>query len=187
MPKRYRGLGAQMAAADRQRIETEKASQVEKVGRLTIYREDGSKPLVKAWRGGQVTPFAFYMFSSVEKREAWIKAQIAAEGDFEGQRQEWRAKRRGAEMQALALTKVGDILYRSWGYDQTNVDFYQVTRKTGARIAVRPISDEIAEQTGAMCGNTMPVKDAFKGEEELVVPGRYSKWEGKPVFTSWYA
>jgi hypothetical protein len=26
------------------------------------------------------------------------------------------------------LAKVGDILYRSWGYDQTNVNFYQVVK-----------------------------------------------------------
>ena len=27
--------------------------------------------------------------------------------------------------------KVGDIFYRSWGYDQTNIDYYVVTKKVG--------------------------------------------------------
>lgn len=27
--------------------------------------------------------------------------------------------------------KVGDIFYRSWGYEQTNIDYYIVTKKIG--------------------------------------------------------
>jgi|TARA_R100000455_G_C6225226_1_gene88400 hypothetical protein len=32
--------------------------------------------------------------------------------------------------------KVGDIFYRSWGYDQTNIDYYVVTKKIGKASAM---------------------------------------------------
>lgn len=35
---------------------------------------------------------------------------------------------------------VGDVLESSWGYEQTNVDFYQVTRATPKTVLLRPIS-----------------------------------------------
>ncbi len=186
MTTRYRGIGAQMAAADRQRLEREKAGQVEKVGRLTIFREDSPRPWVKIWRGQQAQPFANYLFSTVEKREAWIAAQKEADRDFASQQQMWRAKKRSTEMQALALVRVGDILYTTWGYDQTNVDFYQVIRKTTSRLVIREIGDEVTE-TGFMCGDALPVKGAYKGPEQLIVPGKFSRWEGRPVRCSWYA
>ena len=31
--------------------------------------------------------------------------------------------------------KVGDIFYRSWGYEQTNIDYYIVTKKIGKSTA----------------------------------------------------
>tara|TARA_R100000697_G_scaffold21892_3_gene29324 strand:- start:223 stop:573 length:351 start_codon:yes stop_codon:yes gene_type:complete len=32
--------------------------------------------------------------------------------------------------------KVGDIFYRSWGYDQTNIDYYVVIKKIGKSSAM---------------------------------------------------
>lgn len=44
------------------------------------------------------------------------------------------------------MSKVGDIFYRSWGYDQTNVDFYQIvsmskTGKTGKAVQINSTAD----------------------------------------------
>ncbi len=35
--------------------------------------------------------------------------------------------------------KVGDIFVESWGYDQTNVDFYQVTKTMKKMVEIKPI------------------------------------------------
>jgi len=41
-------------------------------------------------------------------------------------------------------TKVGDIFYASWGYDQTNIDYYKVKKKIGKSSAiVVPIESQI--------------------------------------------
>jgi len=99
------------------------------------------------------------------------------------------------------LVKVGDIFYNSWGYDQTNIDWYQVTAltKSGKSVKVRPIAGKIKE-TGFMSGESSPVKGKFTGPAvakrvgvnrgEVYLPSKYgwtSKWDGKPKYQSWYA
>ena len=40
--------------------------------------------------------------------------------------------------------KVGTIMVSSWGYDQTNIDFYVVTRRTKATVDISPIASDVA-------------------------------------------
>ncbi len=93
--------------------------------------------------------------------------------------------------------KEGDILSYSWGYDQTNVDFYQVVATTKKSVKLRPIQQNTKE-TGFMAGHTEPVKDAFVGERVLTKRVTFGdtvsmdygvgrKWDGRPVSCSWYA
>lgn len=49
----------------------------------------------------------------------------------------------------------GAILYSSWGYDQTNVDFYVVTRVTESSAWIVPMSAPVVEQTGFMSENVV--------------------------------
>lgn len=96
--------------------------------------------------------------------------------------------------------EVGHVLVCSWGYDQTNVDFYQVTRIVGkVSVAIRPIAARTRENSElAMQGKTFPVIDAFTGDEMIkrVTDGDCVKiasyaharlWDGKPQWNSWYA
>lgn len=59
--------------------------------------------------------------------------------------------------------KVGDIFKCSWGYDQTNVDFYQVTKLNKATVTVCQINAHTVE-SGMMCGETSPIPGLFIGE-----------------------
>ena len=45
---------------------------------------------------------------------------------------QWKEERKKKAQQPHSL-KVGDILYCSWGYDQTNVDFFKVSEFIGKR------------------------------------------------------
>ena len=94
----------------------------------------------------------------------------------------------------------------SWGYEQTNVDYFQVVRKTDKSIWIEPISARIKEE-GPMCGHAMPVKDSFVEKTWLNIPkgGKQCrvgsdgwvhvrkgviyahKWDGTPNYVSWYA
>jgi hypothetical protein len=86
---------------------------------------------------------------------------------------------------------VGTILYVSWGYDQTNIDFYQIIRVLKKSVEIRPIGAK-SEQTGFMSGKKMPSPGDFIGSKTLLKrsrsmdPGYLSDWNGRPTSYSWY-
>ena len=95
--------------------------------------------------------------------------------------------------------QMGDILYSSWGYDQTNIDFYQVVKVLPKSVMINKIKSEMPNgEEGFMTGKVIPVKDAFVGEPMLKKPNSYGSvkiasyasaypWDGKPKSCSWYA
>lgn len=59
--------------------------------------------------------------------------------------------------------KVGDIIHHSWGYGQTQADFYQVVKVTKATVTVRAITTKTVEGSeGFMSRQCVPVKDSFQ-------------------------
>ena len=91
--------------------------------------------------------------------------------------------------------RVGDILYSSWGWEQTNIDFYQVIAIRGCTVRLRQLDPRITED-GYMCGTTVPIPDAFKGKAQSHrITKNYIridscrtawKWDGQPCRCSWY-
>lgn len=60
----------------------------------------------------------------------------------------------------------GTILRSSWGYEQTNVDFYQVIRRTAKCVTIRRIRSATAEFSGAMAGKCIPLPNEYNGQPE---------------------
>jgi len=59
---------------------------------------------------------------------------------------------------------IGDIFYISWGYDQTNVNFFQVIELVGnVSVRIKEISDEHVQSNCNMSGYVKAVKDKFIG------------------------
>ncbi len=54
----------------------------------------------------------------------------------------------------------GAILYSSWGYEQTNIDYYMVTRVTKSSAWIVPMTAH-EEQTGFMSGQATPLLPKF--------------------------
>lgn len=86
--------------------------------------------------------------------------------------------------------KVGDIFDTSWGYDQTNVDFYQVVEVRGKVLIIRKVS-EVTDHESQGAEYVVPAKDSFIGPPMRILPtssgvkidGHYgSLWDGKPVY-----
>lgn len=69
---------------------------------------------------------------------------------------------------AAAGVAVGDFFYSSWGYDQTNVDFYKVVGLTPKGVKVQKWSSAFAG--GASTGG--PTEHVVPGEE----PATYVDW-----------
>lgn len=109
--------------------------------------------------------------------------------------------RRDAEAAADPRNKVdfevGDILQGSWGYDQTNQEFYQVIAINGKRVTIR----EVATASHALAWATerlYPAKDQFIGEPLVKMVSRYGtlklydfcslrKWNGAGKVATHYA
>jgi hypothetical protein len=135
-------------------------------------------------------------FRTWEQAEVRIASEIAARVKWEESK-----KARAAERMAYRHDfKVGDILYTSWGYDQTNIEFFQVVAiPTPKSITVREIASAMPRgEEGFMCGYVVAVKDSFIGEPitKLVSTSgsirfesyRYAwKWDGRERYCSWYA
>ncbi len=97
--------------------------------------------------------------------------------------------------------KIGDIFYSSWGYDQTNITYYQVISRTKSFANLREIEGKTVDGDGWR-GKVIPVKDRFKGEtiRRKICDGydgtvifkiesyEYARpWDGKPQNYTSYA
>lgn len=102
---------------------------VPKDANVEFYVKDGyvtGTYYAMAFIGKSGKPAWNYQFRSLERREAKIKEQIEASKASMVFKAEQRAERNKPHS-----LKVGDVLSSSWGYDQTNVDFYMITRVVG--------------------------------------------------------
>ena len=60
---------------------------------------------------------------------------------------------------------VGDIYYASWGWEQTNVDYFQVVSLRGAHtVALRPVRARCVDDPRAMTGLCRPLRDVFEND-----------------------
>lgn len=113
--------------------------------------------------------------------------------------------------------KVGDILYISWGYEQTNLDFFQVVAATEKSIRIVEVSMKVKEQNGVSSMSrdvsfdtttatplerSYAIKDQIKGDVKKICSYEYNgkktiyvkvnnhhliKYHGEKLYESWYA
>lgn len=112
--------------------------------------------------------------------------------------------------------KVGDIFVMSWGYEQTNVDFFRVEKLRGKKqVVIKEVHLKLKEETGisgmsadrvydvnnfAYVENSCFIKDNSKGEIKTVKNYRKNeieptlvfdfanayKYNGEKLYESWY-
>ena len=110
-------------------------------------------------------------------------------------REQEQAEASRKEQKAGHELRPGDIVYSSWGYDQTNVDWYRVQRATAYYVWLAPLASVKTESKGDMCGRCVPGVELGKPERKCkaqgdrVTIGGYSgfRWDGKPRYFSTYA
>lgn len=142
--------------------------------------------------GKQSKPTWHYTFKTPTAREARVREAF-------GSRRatlEAKAKSRSDAKRPHKL-EAGHVLKASWGYEQTNVDFYQVVRVVSpSMVEIREIGQTTVQETGWATGKCIPMIDQFIGEtmRKRVTDGSTVKlasyayarlWDGHPV--SWTA
>lgn len=146
-----------------------------------------------AWTGKADKPLWHYTFrdpSQLDRTIAETKQNYEAVQSVKKKKQDDR-KNFTHELQ------VGDILYSSWGYEQTNIDWFQVTKVVGKQVVIREIAGKtVKEEQGS--DFVVPIANHFVGPEMKKTPsggdygsGKFvsvrlntyssaSKWDGKP-------
>jgi hypothetical protein len=189
------------------------AAEVTPLG-VRVLRKDSRRPVAIIWNPKATKPTLHYSYSSVEQREAAIQRYLEQFASKQAQKANRATDAREKVRQFGHNVQVGTIFVHSWGYDQTNVDFYQVVRKSGQTVEIRPIGSEQVESYGPMSGTTRAVPDAFLTKDYRLrnADGSYRQsltkrvqfndsgapylsfeygwcglWDGKPHYESSYA
>lgn len=122
----------------------------------------------KPWRG------SVWYYKTQEQRRAFI-ADLFQRASAHAER---KAKARAEKIEkrkAPHALQLGDILRASWGYEQTNIDYYQVTRLVGSMtVEVREIAQQ-REETEYMQGRCVPAPGEFIGEAKRYRVSDYGK------------
>jgi hypothetical protein len=93
--------------------------------------------------------------------------------------------------------KVGEIFYATWGYEQTNVYFFEVVRLVGSTMVELKRKPNVCTPDGDMTGKAVPGA-SVEGEpmrrkvgvENYIKMNSYTyarQWHGRPVGYSSYA
>jgi len=150
------------------------------------YTRDGVGAIVYWYttRAGKVAAIAYhgkslksdwhFCFRSEAARQERSDQHLENFADHAERMKERQGKRR-AFRHTLA---VGDILKASWGYDQTNIDYYEVTAVvSGQTVEVREIGS-ISRDTGWLQGECVPSPGQFVGppQRKRVMEGNCIKF-----------
>lgn len=160
------------------------------------------KPQAIGYYGKAQRPNFNYQFRDNARLEAYVAERITAGISILAAKTKRLAERRAKLAEPNPLG-VGDILQCSWGYDQTNVDYFQVTRTIGKRsVGIRKIGAKtVPGSEGRDCCRVVPNPGAFleKSEEQIkrVGPDGYVKIYSfasarkinptESTYNSWYA
>jgi hypothetical protein len=95
----------------------------------------------------------------------------------------------------------GKIVVNSWGYDQTNIDYYLIVKRSASFVTLQPIGQK-SQEDGWLTGTCTPDPDKplpepttrrkviVRGGKEIGVKSEFGwcdLWDGKPDHWSAYA
>lgn len=141
--------------------------------------------------GKSYKPAWHYRFRDIDELDKYIDEYLKKKAGQEEVKQQWKDKRKLTKDHDI---KVGDIFYTSWGYDQTNIDFYEVVAVRGSRIDLRELKQTTVDHDGNYDSVVPATGDnRFKDDEIHTVSARAdgtvtslssfeypSKWDGRP-------
>lgn len=123
-----------------------------------VYEAPNGKPAAILYRGKSAKPYSWFRFASEAKREAHIAAAFKRERENAALKVAKLEKRKAWQHPY----KPGDLFRRSWGYDQTNIDWYEVVEVKGKHLIVREIA-----QARSDCGA------AAYSDKSVPLPGEF--------------
>jgi hypothetical protein len=153
----------------------------------------GTRFIAFFFLGLSFKPTYHYSFKSNEDRDTFVNQKIST---YLERKQQTKTRRANSNQPSELV--VGDILYTSWGYEQTNVEFFQVVKTSGIRtVELMRINSRMVDSLSDYTDDLMPIKDSFitegyRSQENgtyrvkngnIVSFNTYKngyKWDGKP-------
>lgn len=168
-----------------------------------------SKLLTAGKNKDQYKMLESFYFETEERRREWIKKSMQTIKDRIADKTERKDLKTSARKNMVNPYSVGEFLYDSWGYDQTNIDFYEVKEVKEKSITLQRIGGSMVTGTqGYDCSNVVPdvsnkIGEPFKKSIMIYLNGdnqpvcyiksthggsisKYTKGD-KGVYSSWYA
>lgn len=157
------------------------------------YTDSHGRPHAQGFAGRSVRPMWSDRFVSDEARKGAIESFFARTRE---KRIEAAARR--AERKRPHTLSVGGVLVASWGYEQTNVAFYEITRVVGpSTVEARPIKSA-RTYTAHQQGTCVPLPGRYTGtarryrarvDNRIRISGFVTAlpWDGTPCCWSAYA
>jgi hypothetical protein len=173
-------------------------------GYMVVYLQDAPMITATIYLGKAKNPYKNFRFPSIAKREEYIKkmAETITANRLASIEYKIKQKAEGKEATKKFLESLvpGKLLYDTWGYDQTNVEFYEVIRRVGSKVTIRELGHvQVGEPTSWASNKVVPATgpDRFAGPEVTKnVRGRGIKicssiclqeYHGGEIHKSWYA
>ena len=156
-----------------------------------IWSNANGRPCARAFHGKANKPDWSFYFRTTEQRDSRIADFIESRRSHAEE-----VKKRRQERKQPHELKIGDILVCSWGYDQTNIDYYKIVKTTARTAEIVSIGKKIVE---ASQGYDHVAADP---ERELSKPSRHVvnnnsvrinsfswayPWNGNPKYETNYA
>lgn len=110
-----------------------------------VYTNAKDKPAAAVFYGKQAKPVSHVYYRDEARRASHVAELFAARRAHDAM----VAERRSEEKSFAHSVQVGDIFSTCWGYDQTNVEFFEVTKLIGSKMCeLREIACASDEQGG---------------------------------------
>jgi hypothetical protein len=165
---------------------------------LTVYGTYEGKPTAIAFQGRAKRHLWYYTFRSVERMREYIEKALEQAAKSEAHKLQRKEERKKRAAEFSRKVKAGDVFYSSWGYEQTNIDFYEVISHRGFTLTLRAIDKKSLGTTGWASDRVVAAKGEYIGDAftRRITDGHYiriddvrsaSLWDGAPKERSWYA
>lgn len=123
--------------------------------------ESAGQPCARAFPSEKaVNPVWKYRFRSLAEREKYVREFFAGQAARAARKAEAAAKKAAY----VHDYKPGDVLKGVWGYDQTNVDYFEVVAVIGKMLDIRPLQQ--AQKGDGFGGSSkcVPLPGSYQGE-----------------------
>ena len=124
---------------------------------------DSNKPTLKIWRGKALRPYANYYYRSLEDRDKAITREKELTDKRTTRQEEEKTKKAEFKKSYVPTLVEGDILVGSWGYEQTNIDFYVILSIKGKKLVIQEIGQDRFE-TGWCQETVKPDRTQLRGK-----------------------